>query len=396
MIRHLLKLVWNRKRANALLIVEIFISFLVVFAVVTLAASLLSRWSDPLGFSWHDVWMVQVDRSDAEMQKEDPAYRQKVAALLREAASMPQVVAAAGSDCPPYSFSTSEGIRVVDGRKFSVIRDDVTDDYLRVMQLKLLRGRWFGPADEGLPLPAAVIDRDLAAAAFPTIDPLGKDFDYDGTMVRVVGIVAPYRKDGEFSRTKMNMAFRRASLLHGPASGSRNLLVRLRPGTPPELEQQLSDRLHAVAPDLSFHIKHMDGMRQLALRIYVVPAVIGSIVALFLISMVTLGLTGVLWQSVTRRIREIGLRRSVGATGIAVRRQVLGEVALLSTLSLIVGVVIVLQLPILGLFSIVTPAVFVLGLTLALAIIYGITLLCAVYPSWLASRVPPAEALRYE
>ena len=35
MIRHLLKLVWNRKRSNALIAVEIFISFLVVFGVVT-------------------------------------------------------------------------------------------------------------------------------------------------------------------------------------------------------------------------------------------------------------------------------------------------------------------------------------------------------------------------
>ena len=34
MIRHLFKLVWNRKRANALLVVEIFFSFLVVFAVI--------------------------------------------------------------------------------------------------------------------------------------------------------------------------------------------------------------------------------------------------------------------------------------------------------------------------------------------------------------------------
>ena len=41
MIRHLLKLVWNRKRANTLILVEIFISFLVVFVVATLG--LLSR-----------------------------------------------------------------------------------------------------------------------------------------------------------------------------------------------------------------------------------------------------------------------------------------------------------------------------------------------------------------
>ena len=34
MIKHLIKLVWNRKRANFLIMIEIFFSFLVLFAVV--------------------------------------------------------------------------------------------------------------------------------------------------------------------------------------------------------------------------------------------------------------------------------------------------------------------------------------------------------------------------
>ena len=38
--------------------------------------------------------------------------------------------------------------------------------------------------------------------------------------------------------------------------------------------------------------------------------------------MVALGLTGVLWQSVTQRTREIGLRRAKGATRVSVQRQI--------------------------------------------------------------------------
>ncbi|HEX2678098.1 MAG TPA: hypothetical protein VHM19_15695 [Polyangiales bacterium] len=50
----------------------------------------------------------------------------------------------------------------------------------------------------------------------------------------------------------------------------------------------------------------------------------------------------------------------------------------------------------LGAFRLVQPAVFVSGIAAALATIYAITLLCGAYPSWLASTVEPAEALRYE
>jgi putative ABC transport system permease protein len=112
--------------------------------------------------------------------------------------------------------------------------------------------------------------------------------------------------------------------------------------------------------------------------------------------MVALGLTGVLWQSVTRRTREIGLRRAMGASGPNVHRQILAEVALLSTIAVIAGSIVILQLPILGAFKIVTPAAFTLGFVTSLATIYALTILCGLYPSWLASRLQPADALRYE
>ena len=60
MIRHLLKLVWNRKRSNALMILEICVSFLVVFVVATLGLFFLDNYRLPLGFEWKNVWDVRV------------------------------------------------------------------------------------------------------------------------------------------------------------------------------------------------------------------------------------------------------------------------------------------------------------------------------------------------
>ncbi|HEX3583275.1 MAG TPA: macrolide ABC transporter permease, partial [Thermoanaerobaculia bacterium] len=72
------------------------------------------------------------------------------------------------------------------------------------------------------------------------------------------------------------------------------------------------------------------------------------------------------------------------------------EVTLLSTLAVSVGVLLVAQLPIVGVFRLVTPLAFGIGLGSALATIYALTLVCGMYPSWLAGRVQPAEALHYE
>ena len=69
----------------------------------------------------------------------------------------------------------------------------------------------------------------------------------------------------------------------------------------------------------------------------------------FLLLMVALGLTGVVWQNVTQRIREIGLRRAKGARIENIHRQILGELVVMTSLALLVGVLLVAQVPLLPL-----------------------------------------------
>lgn len=411
MIRHLLKLVWNRKRSNALVIVEIFFSFLVVFAVVTAAASLILRWSQPLGFDWQGVWAIRFNVPEgptdvttvshggpqAGMEPSDDPRRAVVARIVRELRTFPQVAGVATAHMPPYSLASSEGRWDVRGRTVDLTRDSASDTYAQTMHLRVLRGRWFEPADDARNFDPIVIDSDLAHDLYGNEDPIGQKFDeISKREQRVVGVIAPYRKDGEFSH-RMNMTFSRFSL-DRPSSAPipMYILVRVKPGTTAELEEQMAKRIHELQPDVSFRVRRMEAMRRSVLRIYLTPLIAAGIVALFLISMVTLGLTGVLWQNVTRRTREIGLRRALGASGGKVRGQIVAEVALLATLAVVIGVVVVVQLPILGLFHVVTPAAFAAGLAGSLAMIYGLTILCGVYPGWLASRVQPAQALHYE
>jgi putative ABC transport system permease protein len=395
-IRHLLKLVWNRKRANALIVAEIFISFLVVFAVLTGAIMFGTSWRNPIGFDWHNVWDISMEFDIDGGEKADPELHAAVMRMLDEARAFPEVESAALSNTPPYAFSTSEGSREVDGRRFSMIMDDVTDDFADVMKVKVVSGRFFNDEDDASPERPIVIDTNAAMAIFGTVDAVGKKLPEDDTHYSpVVGVIEPYRKDGETS-LPMNMVFFRMSPTAKYGRLGSHILVRVRPGTPAVFEERLANRLQQIAPKVSFRVRHMDMMRSSALRTRFAPLILAGVVGLFLISMVTLGLTGVLWQNVTRRTRELGLRRALGASGPAVHRQILLEVALLATLAMIVGAILIVQLPILGVFKIVTPAAFTAGFVGALATIYGLTVLCGLYPSWLASRLQPADALRYE
>ncbi|HEX2832813.1 MAG TPA: ABC transporter permease [Thermoanaerobaculia bacterium] len=396
MIRHLLKLVWNRKRANALIVAEIFISFLVVFAVLTGAVTLITGWRQPLGFSYGDVWDVRMEFDFDANEKAPPELLATVARMLDEARGLPQVAAAGISTTPAYSFSTSEGTRGINGREVTMLFDDVDDGFAEVMKLQVLSGRWFSKEDDAAQYRPVVLDRNAAEAIYGSTDVIGRTFEEnEETTCKVVGVVAPYRKDGEAS-LPMNMVFRRIAPDGSYGRLGNHILLRLHPGTPADFEPELVARLQKVAPAMSFRVRHMDQMRGNFLRTRFSPIVLGGVVGMFLIAMVTLGLTGVLWQTVTRRTREIGLRRALGASGIGVRRQILLEVALLATIALVAGSAIILQLPILGVFTLVTPAAFVTGFAAALATIYALTVVCGLYPSWLASRLEPADALRYE
>jgi putative ABC transport system permease protein len=398
-IRHLLKLVWARKRANALLIIEIFFSFVVVFAVVTMATSMIIRWNKPLGFDYHEVWAAHVSfpPGSTEGDEDEAPRRAALAAMLQEVKSQPQVESAAVAGAPPYNNSTWTSVLSINGHKIDVTRDTVTDDYAAVLRMPLLRGRWFTIDDDAATDDLVVIDADVAKSLFGSLDVVGKRVESGkDAFYRIVGVVAPFRKHGELSQDRENMVFDRLPLKGTHGHVGREIVFRVRPGTPADFEETLIKRLHGVAPDYPVRVQHMDQMRALMNKIYIAPAAVGGVIASFLVVMVALGLSGVLWQTVTRRTREIGLRRALGATGNEVNRQILLEVALLSTLALVIGVIVVAQLPLLGAFKIVSPPAFTIGFAGALATIYALTLLCGLYPSWLAGRVQPAQALHYE
>jgi putative ABC transport system permease protein len=407
MIRHLLKLVWNRKRANALIVAEIFISFLVVFAVLTGAVMFGTSYRNAIGFDWRNVWDVRMDFDIDGRNRAEEGLNNAVMRMLTEVRSFPEVESAAISNTPPYAFSTSEGARIINGRKVRLIMDDVTDDFADVMKMKVVRGRFFNADDDAANFQPIVIDSNTAMAIWDTVDVIGKKLEendegknaFEGATTieysQVVGVVEPYRKDGE-SSLPMNMVFYRTSPTRKYGRLGSHILVRVRPGTPAAFEEKLANRLQKVSPQVTFRVRHMDLMRRTMLRTRFAPLILGGVVGLFLISMVGLGLTGVLWQNVTRRTRELGLRRALGASGPAVHRQILLEVALLATLAVIVGTILIVQLPVLGVFRIVSPASFTAGFVGALATLYGLTVLCGLYPSWLASRLQPADALRYE
>jgi putative ABC transport system permease protein len=399
MTRHLLKLVWNRKRSNALMILEICVSFLVVFTVATLGLFLLDNYRVPLGFEWKNVWNVRIGMGRNEANNDNAAPQQAtLARLLQEVRSLEPVEAAAGSYVVPFDQGGWQGTYRVQGRDVETGVDRATVGFDKAMGLRLVAGRWFEEPDAAQSWEPVVIDQDLARAVYGTADPVGKalfDPNREEPQFRVVGVVSDFRKGGELLPNG-NFLFRFASLDHPQGGLLRNLLIRVRPGTPAAFEEALVKRMQQVAPDWSFEVRPLSQVRATAFRFLLTPLIVAGTVAFFLLLMVGLGLIGVLWQNLLQRTREIGLRRAAGASRASVHRQVLLEQLVLTSLGVLIGTLLVIQVPILHLIGVLSHGVFTAGLLVAMAAMYLLSVLCALYPSSLAARVQPAEALRYE
>ncbi|HEX7185310.1 MAG TPA: FtsX-like permease family protein [Thermoanaerobaculia bacterium] len=395
MMRHLFKMVWNRKRTNALLILEIFFSFLVVFVVGTLGIYFWSNYRRPLGFAWEDVVSVNIDMKQVSDDTHTPEQVATFARLLREVQALDPVEAVAGSMGVPFELGTSTGLHEYGGRSIEFDFNEVTQDFDKVMRPDLARGRWFQPADAALAWEPLVIDQDLARTAFGDEDPVGKLFGDPERQRRVIGVVRDYRSGGELTGVR-NYLFNLKRAGHPDDRPARNLLVRLRPGTPAAFEEELIERLQAVAPEWSFEARPLWQLRESAFRLRLTPVIAGAVVAFFLLLMVGLGLLGVLWQNLLQRTREIGLRRAAGASRAEVHRQIVLEQLLVTTLGVLLGTALVVQIPVLDLVGFIRPGVFAGGILLAMATMYLLTALCVLYPSMMASRIQPAEALRYE
>jgi putative ABC transport system permease protein len=306
----------------------------------------------------------------------------------------------AGCFTVPYENGAWNTDYRVDGRRYRYEINTVDDPFAEVLGLRVTRGRWFSREDDAATgFKPVVINERLARTAFGDGDPIGRplpqELERSGkprTERRVVGVVQDYRAHGEFEPPGGYLFLRTA----GQPNAPRRLLVKVRPGTPAAFEEPLMARLQAVAKDWSFRIVRLDERRASNHRERLAPVIAAAVVAGFLLLMVALGLTGVLWQNVTQRTREIGLRRAKGATAVRIHHQILGEVVVMTSLAVALGVLVVVQFPLLDLLGFVRPGVFALSLAVSCAALYVLTVLCGFYPARLATRVQPAEALHYE
>jgi putative ABC transport system permease protein len=295
----------------------------------------------------------------------------------------------------PYSGSSwSSGI-TLNGRQFYYDMFFTDDEFMDAMNLQLLEGRWFSRDDDAATIEPVIINRMMKEDIFEGKDMIGETFSDDDREYKVVGVVENYRYRGEFDNPRYGI-FERNILEDTSSEMGSRILMRMRPETPIEFEERLIERLQPIVPGWRLSIDQVSDKREGYYQDRFIPLTVFAIVAGFLVFNVALGLFGILWQSINRRHKEIGVRRAFGARARDISKLVWGEAIVMSTFSIIIGAFLAIQVPILGVFGSMGIGVSLASIVAAALLIFILVTVCALYPSRLASKIQPATALHDE
>lgn len=389
-------MIWNKKKQNALLISEMLISFLVLFAVFTLLVFNYRNYRTPMGFEYENVWLVNYNNTVKTNNADSLTLFYET--LRQTIKSMPQVREASfASSNVPFANNTSQSGFTYNGKHVDHINwYTVDDNYQHVLNVKMVEGRWFDKRDVTSNYRPVVINESLKTQLFGKEAAVGKLVGNDwrnkaaaDERMRVIGVIQDLKVKGDYTSAGIALYNRTdTSSFHW----LDKILISVLPNADAAFESRLYKTLANSMKDSHVEIEHLSDKRKVINYYSLVPMIVLLIVACFLVINVALGLFGVLWYNINKRRGEIGLRRAVGASGISVTKQLIGEAMVVATISLVTGTFFAIQFPLLNVFDLSSNTYFI-ALGLSVVFIYLLVLVCAFYPGRQAAAIYPAVAL---
>lgn len=316
----------------------------------------------------------------------------------------PGVVDASVSNSFPGDLGSNNGIAVVGASEkanFDVGTFTADDHLLHTLGVELIAGRNFTPEEiffsnwppADKKLPKVIILTDAAAKRlFADKNPLGKTVAFNGTHRVVIGITGTFRGRNPILGNADSNAF-----LPGYPMGTRtavSYLVRVQPGTVPEMMKTLDEGLLKLNDGRD--IDTTRPLSELVARgsgLFSYGGLVLLVISALLVFTTALGIFGVAYFSVTKRTRQIGVRRALGATRANILKYYVAENLMIAGLGVVVGSVLAIGLNIqmtrLGLGR---TDYLVTGFGILFVVI--ISQMSVLVPAWKASLIDPAIATR--
>jgi len=341
----------------------------------------------------NEIWAEYQGAQHISNSSLDPLTVEDVQAVQEQ---VPGVVAAS----PVVTLG--ERIPVGNGDEKDIQVLGVYPEYQRVRNLKVLSGRFFDAEDSQAHNKVGVITEKMARSVY------GSPQSAIGKVIKLTGL--PFTVVGTFKESAETFGESEVgdNSMVIPYSVSRYFLE-----TPNVKMIYFSMRDSASVPEATLQIKRVLRSRHRAESVYnvqnlteilataarILTALMWGLLASAMVTLLVsgIGIMNIMLATVTSRIREIGIRKAVGATRREIRFQFLAEAVLISLIGGIAGIVIGLAIPYsVHLFTEYHIPISGWSAIIAIVVSSLVGVIFGTVPATRAAQLDPVESLRYE
>jgi len=389
---------------NALVVAQITLAL-----VLLVCAGLATQGFRRLAAAYQGFDPASVLRVEIGLAKEAYSDKARIASffrqLLAEARALPGVASVSLIANPPASNVDNETtFFTIEGRQWSASEAPSAElqiaspGYLETLRVALVQGRAISESDTALAPRVVVISQSMASRFWPAGDALGHriklgNADSVEPWMTIAGVVSDVRQNwwNPVARPLLYEPFEQAP--------SRSMAVLLRTsGDPLSYAPSIRAAIRRLDPDAA--VPSLTTLEHEVADSIAIIRILGVLMGIFggvAVALASVGVYGVLSESVAQRTREIGIRMSLGARTASIGGLILGQALKLGAIGLLIGVPLALLLNRVmasTLFGIVPlNALLVAALALALLLV---AFAAAYFPARRAMRLDPIRALRYE
>ena len=298
--------------------------------------------------------------------------------------------------------SLNDRISVPNGKEQDISILGVFPEYRQVRNLVLLAGRFFDAEDEQGRDKVGVITEKLAVKLYRTpVGAVGQVIKLNGLPFTVIGVFKERVETFGQSEVEDNtMAIPYSvSRFFLPSNAVRQIYFTV--ASPDEVTAATAQIKWVLQsrhrPESVYNVENLTPLVNLAEKTANILTVVLLLIAAVVLLVSGIGIMNIMLATVTSRIREIGIRKAVGATNREIRFQFLAEAVLISLIGGFAGIVIGLAIPYSVRF-LTEYRIPISGLSAIIAIVVSsvVGVIFGTVPAARAAQLDPVESLRYE
>ena len=276
-----------------LLIFQFSVSIFLIISFLTMGKQLRFINTRDLGFDKNGIIMIATQERGPESKR--------VAKLFRDLASThSEIISVSGCSYPFSQYPGTANIEV-NGIQSMIFFSSVYYDYVKTMGMRLVAGRGF--SEEFSPDGTAVVNQEFIKH-FKIENPIGKD----AGGLRIIGVVENYNY--------MTLRTHFEPVLHvfNDRGNIINVLVRVSPQNTTRALSLLEKAWNEIRPNKPFIYSFFDedlSMRYSEEKKWNSIVFFSSVLAILITCMGLIGITGI---TINKRIKEIGIRKILGAS----------------------------------------------------------------------------------